>query len=95
MQYWRVRWTHDFDVEPVTLYNEIGDDGYEVRKVQEYRDGRLLKADASHECADIGLGEIPVGPIEDVRAQPEFSADVIDRAAFEEAWRRARYGNGR
>ncbi|MFF0781309.1 DUF6881 domain-containing protein [Streptomyces sp. NPDC003720] len=89
MEYWKVDWLHDFQSEPTTLFNEIGDDGYEVRKVQHYRDGRKLKADALHESAEIGLSEIPVGAIEDVAGQPEFRATPITGAAFEEAWRSA------
>ncbi|WP_240139259.1 DUF6881 domain-containing protein [Streptomyces sp. MUM 178J] len=89
MEHWKVYWRHEFQEEPVVLYSEIGDDGYEVRKVQEYRDGRVLRADSLHDTAEIGLSEIPVGPIEDVQAQPEFSASVIERAEFEEMWRRA------
>ncbi|MFJ9713389.1 DUF6881 domain-containing protein [Streptomyces sp. NPDC101234] len=30
---------HDFQSEPIRFCSEIGDDGYEVRKVQEFRDG--------------------------------------------------------
>ncbi len=95
VDYWKVHWLHDFDVEPVTLFSEIGEDGYEVRKIQRYRDGRLLKADSSHETGEIGLSEIPVGPIEAVAAQPEFSAFVISRDEFEDVWNRAHFGGER
>lgn len=88
MQYWKVIWHHDFEDEPVVFFSEIGDDGYETRKVQEYRDGRLLRTNGDHETAEIGLSEIPVGKIEDVAAQPEFSAFVISAAEFEDAWNR-------
>ncbi|MER5830981.1 hypothetical protein ABT116_09115 [Streptomyces sp. NPDC002130] len=88
-------WLHDFKSEPIRFYSEIGEDGYEVRKVQEYRDGRKLKADALHESGEIGLSEIPVGSIEDVAGQPEFSALVIDREQFEEKWQGAAWSVGR
>ncbi|MGW9044560.1 DUF6881 domain-containing protein [Streptomyces lydicus] len=86
MQYWKVSWQHDFKAEPVTLFSEIGEDGYERRKVQEYREGRLLRTDGSDETAEIGLSEIPVGGIDDVAAQPEFSAFVITEGDFEAVW---------
>ncbi|MFI7094973.1 DUF6881 domain-containing protein [Streptomyces lydicus] len=86
VQYWKVIWHHDFTAEPVTLFSENGEDGYETRKVQEYRDGRLLRTDGSAETADIGLSEVPVGRIEDVSAQPEFSASVITAGEFEAVW---------
>lgn len=95
MEHWKVDWHHDFEVEPITLYSEIGEDGYEVRKIQRYRDGRLLKADSEHESGDVGLSEIPVGSIEDVAAQPEFSAFVISKEEFEAEWNRAHYSTSR
>ncbi|MGW5604882.1 DUF6881 domain-containing protein [Streptomyces sp. NPDC003753] len=94
MRYWKVIWHHDFEKEPVVFFSEIGDDGYETRKVQEYRDGRILCTDGTDETAEIGLSEIPVGRIEDVAAQAEFSAFIISAADFEAAWNRANsHGN--
>ncbi|MCA6095042.1 hypothetical protein LE181_23080 [Streptomyces sp. SCA3-4] len=89
MEYWSVVWHHDFAEEPILLLSEVGEDGYENRKVVEFRDGRLLKADGQHEGRMVGLSEIPVGAIEEVAAQPEFSAQFISRHEFEEAWARA------
>ncbi|GAA2448981.1 DUF6881 domain-containing protein [Streptomyces macrosporus] len=95
MEHRRVEWHHDHAEEPVVLYSELGADRYETRKVQRYRDGRLLRADAEHETGEIGLGEIPLGPIEDVAAQAEFSASLISRDEFEEVWREARWSKKR
>ncbi|MFF7232793.1 DUF6881 domain-containing protein [Streptomyces sioyaensis] len=93
-EYWKVTWHHDFKEEPVALFSEIGKDGHEARKIQEYRDGRLLRTDGTDETAEIGLSEIPVGHIEDVAAQPEFSAFFISKADFEFMWNCAsRHGN--
>jgi hypothetical protein len=94
MEYWKVDWLHDFQSEPVRFYSEIGHDGYEIRKIQHYRDGRILKADEFHESAEIGLSEIPVGSIKDVASQPEFSAFSISREEFEQAWRCATWSTG-
>ncbi|MFI0907305.1 DUF6881 domain-containing protein [Streptomyces sioyaensis] len=94
MQYWKVAWPHEFKEEPATLFSEIGEDGYETRKIQEYRDGRLLRTDGTDETTEIGLSEIPVGHIEDVAAQSEFCAFVISKADFESMWNCAsRHGN--
>jgi hypothetical protein len=95
MEYWKVEWHHDHAEEPVVLYSELGADRYETRKVQRYRDGRLLRADAEHETGQIGLSEIPLGPIEEVAAQAEFSASLISRNEFEEAWREAQWSRRR
>ncbi|WP_212762202.1 DUF6881 domain-containing protein [Nocardia uniformis] len=61
MKHWKIIWHHDFDTEPVIIFSEIANNGYEVRKVQQYRDGRLLRTDGSNENAEVGLSEIPVG----------------------------------
>ncbi|MEU3724330.1 hypothetical protein [Streptomyces sp. NPDC031705] len=89
MEYWHVRWLHDDPDDPIVFYSEIGDDGYESRKVQIYRDGRRIRADEQHEGADIALGEVPVGNISDVDAQPEFEAVLVARALFESVWESA------
>ncbi|MFE3592981.1 DUF6881 domain-containing protein [Streptomyces niveus] len=91
MEHWKVEWVHDFSAEPVTIYSEVGDDGYETRKIQKFRDGRILKADEHHETGEIGLSEAPVGPIEEVAEQPEFHAFHISLSEFEELWERARW----
>ncbi|MEV5506842.1 DUF6881 domain-containing protein [Streptomyces orinoci] len=92
MQCWKFVWHHDFDDEPSVIYSEIGSDGYEVRKVVGFRDGRLLKADESHEGREVGLSEVPVGDIEDVARQPEFSASAISSAEFRAVWDVAQWG---
>lgn len=89
MECWQVHWLHDFEVEPDVIYSEVGGDGYEVRKVQHYRDGRVLKADELHDFAEIGLSEVPVGSIDDVARQPEFRARLISRSDFEVVWSQA------
>ncbi|MBV9026901.1 MAG: hypothetical protein JO362_24595 [Streptomycetaceae bacterium] len=89
MKYWRVEWHHDFRDEPVVIYNEIGEDGYECRKVQKYRDGHLAWADEQYETDEIGLGEVPVGTLDEVNKQPEFSAVEITADEFTKIWREA------
>lgn len=93
MDYWEVHWLHDFEAEPVAFFSAIGEDGYEVRKVQEYRDGRRLRTDAQHESGDVWLSEIPVGSINDVQSQPEFTARTITQDEFEEVWRQASWAS--
>ncbi|GAA2075812.1 hypothetical protein GCM10009801_30800 [Streptomyces albiaxialis] len=87
--HWKVTWHHDFADEPVAICSEIGEDGYEVRKVEEFRDGMLSWADGEHEHGRTGLAVIPMGRIEDIQAQAEFTASHIPRAEFEAVWHRA------
>ena len=42
------------------LWSEVGDDGYERRKVDEYRHGRLDFADAAHQRGTTWLGDQPM-----------------------------------
>ncbi|MFI0422952.1 DUF6881 domain-containing protein [Spongiactinospora sp. 9N601] len=92
----RVEWHHDFPEEPVELYSEIDDEGYELRKVQVFRDERLERADAETETAATGLSEVPIGSVDEIDAQDEFSASMISRAEFEHMWSRAAVpGDGR
>ncbi|WP_410596189.1 DUF6881 domain-containing protein [Amycolatopsis sp. lyj-23] len=87
--YVKVRWHHDFADEPVELFSELGEDRYEVRKVDVYRDGRTEWADAGRETDAIGLGQVPFPPLAEISAQPEFHAEEITAAEFEGAWLRA------
>jgi hypothetical protein len=87
--YLRVEWVHDFSDEPVEIYSEVGDDGYEVRKVELFRDGRLQYADERHEAAGTSLSEAPVGTVAEIAAHEEFRPSVISGQEFEEIWARA------
>lgn len=87
--YLKVEWLHDFSEEPVEIYSEVGDDGYEVRKVEVFRDGRLEYADQRHEVGATALGEVPVGAVAEIAAQDEFRPSVISEQDFEEMWARA------
>ncbi|MFD7920617.1 DUF6881 domain-containing protein [Streptomyces sp. NPDC059740] len=87
MQYWKVLWHHEFTEEPIAIYSEIGEDGYETRKVERFRDGRWGWASEHASSAPTELGEIPLGSIEDFQNEPEFSAFVITEEEFEAVWR--------
>jgi hypothetical protein len=87
--YLKVEWIHDFSEEPVDLYSEIGDNGYEVRKVEVFRDGHLQYADERHEAGGTSLSEAPVGAVEEIAAQDGFRPHVISEQEFEAVWARA------
>lgn len=79
----------DFSEEPVDIYSEVGDDGYEVRKVEVFRDGRLQYADERREAGGTALSEAPVGSVAEIAAQEGFRPHVISEQEFEEMWTRA------
>ena len=89
MHYVKVRWSHDSPDEPVTYLSELGEDRYETRKVQIYRDGRMEWADEQHETPTAGVSEIEFPPLEEIRAQPEFTAQEITAEEFNAAWAQA------
>ncbi|MEU2421391.1 hypothetical protein ABZ619_10215 [Streptomyces sp. NPDC007851] len=90
MEYVRIDWRHDFEDEPVTYYSEIDDARWEVRAVQEYRDGHLEWVDGLHASGDIVLAELPFPQLEEISIQPEFNAVVIEASEFERIWNTAR-----
>ncbi|MFF3443237.1 DUF6881 domain-containing protein [Streptosporangium sp. NPDC002721] len=84
-----MQWQHNFPEEPVELYSEVDDEGYETRKVQVFRDGRLERADTDTETRMTGLSEVPIDPPEEIGLQDNFSPSVISRAEFERMWSQA------
>lgn len=87
--YLRVVWSHDFADEPVELFSEIGPDGYERRKVELFRDGRLGWADEKNEVGGTGLGQVPITSVDEINAQREFQASTITAARFNRVWQQA------
>ncbi|MFE3522397.1 DUF6881 domain-containing protein [Streptomyces sp. NPDC059161] len=86
MRYVKVEWHHNFNDDPVLYLSELGEDGYETRKVQFFRDGRSEWADEDRETATVGLSEIAFPATEEISRQPEFDAEEITAEEFEQAW---------
>jgi hypothetical protein len=91
LRYQKVEWHHDRAGDPVVLYSEI-DSGFEVRKVEVYRDGRRDYADRSHSTGVTILGEKMMPDVDEINQDPEFSATVIAAEEFERVWQRATCG---
>ncbi|BDU02333.1 hypothetical protein IFM12276_53610 [Nocardia sputorum] len=89
MWYLKAQWHHDFDDEPVELFSEIGDDGFEVRKVEVFRDGHRDWADSDRGTGTTELGQIPVPAPDELSEETEFTALQIDATEFDEVWRHA------
>jgi hypothetical protein len=92
MRYQRVVWHHDDPTEPVVLFAEIDDEGWERRKVDEFRDGRLAWADESREERDTGTGLsiMPVPDLSQINADDDFDGAEISATDFEAVWAKAR-----
>ena len=87
--YIRVKWIHPFRDEPRWLYSELDAERWEVRKVEQFPDGRLGFADADSSSGDTRLGEVQVPSLAEIGAISEFRPAEITKAEFEAIWRRA------
>jgi hypothetical protein len=87
VRYLAVQWHHTNPEDPVALYSEIDDAGWEQRKVEIYADGIRNFADRGQRTGttQLGLGVVP--PTDEIAANPEFSPREISREEFETIWR--------
>ena len=87
MEYFTVYWFHSFDdEEPRIFYSEIGDDRYEVRKIEVYDDGSFGMAGSDFSFGGTELGEKPVPSLEEINGDTQFKADAITPGEFEALW---------
>ena len=89
MQFFRVEWIHQYPDEPVDIYFEVDDEGWETRKVEFFPDGSLGYADGIHHQGNTGLAEVKMCSLEEIAAQPEFKPQLISKEQFEDIWRRS------
>jgi len=89
MRHLRVLWHHDHDDEPVEIYSELDDEGYEVRKVEVFRNGRHDHADAGTSTGRTGSAEVPIPGIEEIAELDEFTPMWVTAEEFEAVWRKA------
>lgn len=90
MRYIKVLWHHDCPDDPIELYSEVGDDGWEVRKIELYRDGRYGLAGSEGSTGSTGLSDEPIPDIAEIAALEEFTPDEISADEFETVWQNAR-----
>ena len=56
MTYLKCNWNHSFPDAPITLYSELDDLRWELRKVEVFRDARMGYADGRKEVGGSRLG---------------------------------------
>src|SRR5687767_3451121 len=88
-RYIRVGWRHNNSEDPVTLYSELDEASWELRKVEVYSDGRMGYAAENVEFGGARLGTVPVPPLFEIECEPEFDPAEISADAFESVWRAA------
>jgi hypothetical protein len=91
MEYLKVRWIHEYPDEPILLYSEFDGEGWQVRKTEVFRDGRIGRASKLQATGGSMLGVDPMESLAEINSQPQFQAANISESEFELA-RRARDG---
>jgi hypothetical protein len=84
--YIRVRWLHEHPDEPIDLWSELDGERFETRKLEFFRDGTVSYADAVEHTADTQLGEAAVPSLRDLNSDPQFKAEEVTTAEFEQRW---------
>lgn len=87
MKYIRVKWIHSLPNEPITLFSELDDGRYEVRKLEIFRDGSVGRASEEASAGQTVLGEVPIPSIDEINSDPQFKAEEITQSEFEAVWR--------
>jgi len=88
MRYLKVRWIHDYLDEPLLIYSEIDADGFEVRKVEVLRDGRMHFADEGYSEGGCELSTEPLPSNEEISSDKQFELKEISRDDFNKIWLR-------
>lgn len=88
LSHFACHWHHDVPEEPIRLYEEVDEAQIEVRKVHEYRDGRLVRTDTVND-SDTSLSWEPLPPLGEIAAQAEFTVEPLTATEFQDIWDRA------
>lgn len=85
----RVDWKHGNAEDPITLFSELDEERWEVRKVEVFADGRIGYANERGSFGMTSLGYHPVPALEVLADNPEFEPVEITRAEFDEIFDKA------
>src|SRR5882724_8188570 len=86
MRYSRLQWNHLHPAEPVEIFSEYDDTGWETRKIERFPDGSIGYASASESAGGTQLSLIQRPPYEEVVAEPEFRVFDLSKDEFERIW---------
>lgn len=82
-------WHHDNQEYPIELYSELGEDGFEVRKVEVYANGTYGFAHSQSHSPNTHLGEKPVPSVAEINKDSQFHAIEIAQSEFDVIWVKA------
>jgi hypothetical protein len=86
MNYIRVKWIHANPDDPIWLFSEIDEDRWEVRKVEIFKNGRTGFANHEESVGGTFLGKVPIPPLAEIAADPQFEPVLITAEEFNEVW---------
>jgi hypothetical protein len=86
MQYIQVRWIHDFRDEPILIYCEIDDVGWELRKVEIYRNGDVSFASKAISAGASVLSTEPLPSLSEIASDTQFETEIISKEEFDNIW---------
>ena len=86
MQYLRVQWSHSHPNDPVEIWSELDDEGWETRKVEIFPDGTLGYASETESAHATTLGEAPIPSLAEIAADPQFKPTQVSKKEFESIW---------
>ena len=89
MRYVKINWLHEYESDPYLIYSEIGLDGYETRKIEFHKSGKIGFAFDEIEYNEAGLSEKEFPPLHELNAKDEWDevrAVETDESEFENLW---------
>jgi hypothetical protein len=86
MNYIRVQWLHAHSDEPVWMISELDANRSETRKIEIFADGSKGYARQGEEAGGTALGQLPVPPLQEIAADPQFRPEEITQEEFEAIW---------
>ncbi len=88
-RYQKVRWVHDRRDEPVALFSEIDNTNREIRRVEQFIDGRMQLAGPGVQTGTTRVADDAILQLDQINSKPVFGGWRISASQFEEAWNQA------
>lgn len=86
MRYIKVEWSHDLPGEPIVIYSEVDDAGWETRKIELFADGTMASADKNHGLlAELRFPD-DLSEIARAGSAGEFAPPQISSREFDAIW---------
>lgn len=89
-RYLKVDWLHDDANDPVSIFSELDSQGWELRKVELFRDGTSGFASAAEAVGGTMLAVEQVPAISEINSDPQFNASWITASDFAIVWQQRR-----